>query len=156
MKIAFCKMRVTVCVKGAYGIGKTKGEQSMFNEKPMPFYTSGSMSLEKERDEAMEREWRILKSWYSGEILQVQEAVERACDELDYEGSWLYDEYPDRGRMEEMQEKIQRELERDGEAAVEAEERRRRRRGDNLLKVLLSNEIFRRRCRNRNCRRHFW
>ena len=122
----------------------------MFNEKPMPFYMSGSMSLEKERDEAMEREWRILKSWYSGEILQVQEAVERACDELDYEGSWLYDEYPDRGRMEEMQEKIQRELERDGEAAVEAEERRRRRRGDNLLKVLLSNEIFRRRCRNRN------
>lgn len=55
MKIAFCKMRVTVCVKGAYGIGKTKGEQSMFNEKPMPFYMSGSMSLEKERDEAMER-----------------------------------------------------------------------------------------------------
>ncbi|MBS4967446.1 MAG: hypothetical protein ACLU8C_00770 [Lacrimispora saccharolytica] len=128
----------------------------MFNEKPMPFYMSGSMSFEKERDEVMEREWRILKSWYSGEILQVQEAVERACDELDYEGSWLYDEYPDRGRMEEMQEKIQRELERDGEAAVEAEERRRRRRGDNLLKVLLSNEIFRRRCRNRNCRRHFW
>lgn len=128
----------------------------MFNEKSMPFYMSGSMSLGKERDEAMEREWRILKSWYSGEILQVQEAVERACDELDYEGSWLYDEYPDRGRMEEMQEKIQRELERDGEAAVEAEERRRRRRGDNLLKVLLSNEIFRRRCRNRNCRRHFW
>ena len=115
-----------------------------------------SMSFEKERDEVMEREWRILKSWYSGEILQVQEAVERACDELDYEGSWLYDEYPDRGRMEEMQEKIQRELERDGEAAVEAEERRRRRRGDNLLKVLLSNEIFRRRCRNRNCRWHFW
>ena len=87
MKIAFCKMRVTVCVKGAYGIGKTKGEQSMFNEKPMPFYMSGSMSLEKERDEAMEREWRILKSWYSGEILQVQEAVERACDELDCAGS---------------------------------------------------------------------
>ena len=128
----------------------------MFNEKQMPFYMSGSMSFEKERDEVMEREWRILKSWYSGEILQVQEAVERACDELDYEGSWLYDEYPDRGRMEEMQEKIQRELERDGEAAVEAEERRRRRRGDNLLKVLLSNEIFRRRCRNRNCRWHFW
>ena len=128
----------------------------MYNEKPMPLYMPGSMSLEKERDEAMEREWKILKSWYSGEILQVQEAVERACDELDYEGSWLYDEYPDRGRMEEMQEKIQRELGPDGEAAVEVEERRRRRRGDSLLKVLLSNEIFRRRCRNRNCRRHFW
>lgn len=80
----------------------------MYSEKPTPFYLSYPLPYDTE--EAVGREWEILKSWYSDEVLQMQEAVERACDELDYEGSWIYDEYPDRGRMEREQLKIQKRL----------------------------------------------
>ena len=154
----------------------------MYSEKPTPFYLSYPLPYDTE--EAVGREWEILKSWYSDEVLQMQEAVERACDELDYEGSWIYDEYPDRGRMEREQLKIQKRLllrqeernplsqesgkgqgglpQKNGqrgilqedEASVETAAREKRGIGE-LLQVLWYNEVFRRRCRRRKCRRHY-
>lgn len=154
----------------------------MYSEKPTPFYLSYPLPYDTE--EAVGREWEILKSWYSDEVLQMQEAVERACDELDYEGSWIYDEYPDRGRMEREQLKIQKRLllrqeernplsqesgkgqgglpQKNGqrgilqedEVSVETAAREKRGIGE-LLQVLWYNEVFRRRCRRRMCRRHY-
>ena len=154
----------------------------MYREKPTPFYLSYPLPYDTE--EAVGREWEILKSWYSDEVLQMQEAVERACDELDYEGSWIYDEYPDRGRMEREQLKIQKRLllrqeernplsqesgkgqgglpQKNGqrgilqedEVSVETAAREKRGIGE-LLQVLWYNEVFRRRCRRRKCRRHY-
>ncbi len=154
----------------------------MYSEKPTPFYLSYPLPYDTE--EAVGREWEILKSWYSDEVLQMQEAVERACDELDYEGSWIYDEYPDRGRMEREQLKIQKRLllrqeernplsqesgkgqgglpQKNGqrgilqedEVSVETAAREKRGIGE-LLQVLWYNEVFRRRCRRRKCRRHY-
>lgn len=154
----------------------------MYSEKPTPFYLSYPLPYDTE--EAVGREWEILKSWYSDEVLQMQEAVARACDELDYEGSWIYDEYPDRGRMEREQLKIQKRLllrqeernplsqesgkgqgglpQKNGqrgilqedEVSVETAAREKRGIGE-LLQVLWYNEVFRRRCRRRKCRRHY-
>ena len=154
----------------------------MYSEKPTPFYQPYPLPYDTE--EAVGREWEILKSWYSDEVLQMQEAVERACDELDYEGSWIYDEYPDRGRMEREQLKIQKRLllrqeernplsqesgkgqgglpQKNGqrgilqedEVSVETAAREKRGIGE-LLQVLWYNEVFRRRCRRRKCRRHY-
>ena len=154
----------------------------MYSEKPTPFYLSYPLPYDTE--EAVGREWEILKSWYSDEVLQMQVAVERACDELDYEGSWIYDEYPDRGRMEREQLKIQKRLllrqeernplsqesgkgqgglpQKNGqrgilqedEVSVETAAREKRGIGE-LLQVLWYNEVFRRRCRRRKCRRHY-
>lgn len=154
----------------------------MYSEKPTPFYLSYPLPYDTE--EAVGREWEILKSWYSDEVLQMQEAVERACDELDYEGSWIYDEYPDRGRMEREQLKIQKRLllrqeernplsqesgkgqgglpQKNGqrgilqedEVSVETAAWEKRGIGE-LLQVLWYNEVFRRRCRRRKCRRHY-
>ena len=49
----------------------------MYSEKPTPFYLSYPLPYDTE--EAVGREWEILKSWYSDEVLQMQEAVERAA-----------------------------------------------------------------------------
>lgn len=52
------------------------------------------------REEEKERDyWQQL---YPAEVRQVQRAVERACDQADYEGSFLYDEYPDRIALQRM------------------------------------------------------
>lgn len=126
----------------------------MFNERPMPFYMSYPLPFEKESGEQEEREWGILRSWYSQELLRAQEIVERVCDELDYEGSWIYDEYPDRGRMEKAQRKIQEEFGSGETKEVEAEDRGRRK-TDDFLRVLWYQELFRRRCRKRKCMRCF-
>lgn len=124
----------------------------MFNERPMPFYMSYPLPFEKENGEQEEREWGILRSWYSKELLRAQEIVERVCDELDYEGSWIYDEYPDRGRMEQAQKKIQKEFDRQKGEDVETKERRT---VQEFLRVLWYQELFRRRCRRKKCRRCF-
>lgn len=56
------------------------------------------------REEEKERDyWQQL---YPEEVRRVQRAVEQACDQVDYEGSFLYDEYPDRIALQRMCEGI--------------------------------------------------
>lgn len=56
------------------------------------------------REEEKERDyWHQL---YPAEVKRIQRAVERACDQVDYEGSFLYDEYPDRVVLQRMCEGI--------------------------------------------------
>ncbi len=61
-----------------------------------PFYMSYPLQnlylaeLEYEKD--MER----TKEWYSKEVLQIQSLVEKHCDSLEFEGSRMFDENPDR------------------------------------------------------------
>ncbi len=62
----------------------------------MPFYMSYPVQniymteLEYERD--MER----MKELYPEEARQIQKLVEEECDKMEYEGSMMFDEYPDR------------------------------------------------------------
>lgn len=126
----------------------------MFNDKPMPFYLSYPMPNELENSGASEREWGVLRSWYTGKFLQAQEAVEQVLDELDYEGSWIYDEYPDRNRMEQAEYRVQEELDRKRGVQMEAQGRGRRKIED-YLRLLWYQELFRRRCRRKTCRRYF-
>lgn len=60
------------------------------------------------REEEKERDyWRQL---YPAEVKQIQRAVELACDQVDYEGSFLYDEYPDRVALQKMCDEIEQRM----------------------------------------------
>ena len=65
-----------------------------------PFYMTYPMQnlylMEMEYEKDMER----MKELYPKEVRQLQEMVERRCDEMEYEGSRLYDENPDRYMLE--------------------------------------------------------
>lgn len=126
----------------------------MFNDRPMPFYLSHPLTYEPENKELEEREWGIMRSWYTKDLLKAQEAVEKMMNALDYEGSWIYDEYPDQNRMERAQLQVQEELEKREGIQLEAEGRNRRRIED-ALRLLWYQELFRRRCRRKRCRGHF-
>ena len=71
-----------------------------YNQK-MPFYMTYPMQnlylTEMEYEKDMER----MKALYPREVRQLQEMVERRCDEMEYEGSRMYDENPDRYMLEE-------------------------------------------------------
>lgn len=43
---------------------------------------------------------------YPGEVLPIQEIVEEFCDRMEYDGSLMYDEYPDKTSIERMVQKI--------------------------------------------------
>ena len=82
---------------------------------------------------------------------------------MEYDGSMMFDEYPDKFMMEHLCRKIEREIlsedEKEDQQQSKTETRAMERdRGDglrDLIGVLLFNEMFRRRCRHRRCRRFF-
>lgn len=128
-----------------------------------------------------ERDLQYLQQMYPADAKRMQKKVEEACDRLDYEGSMMYDEYPDRVSMLLMCDRIAEEMRREDAEKQAAEEARipsgnaeeesmqamhmdrpgpppppsfdpgRR----SLLEVLLYNEMYKRRCKRRQCRR-FW
>jgi len=114
-----------------------------------PFYMTYPMQnlylTEMEYEKDMER----MKSLYPREVRELQQMVERRCDEMEYEGSRLYDENPDRYMLE-------REAQRLFEETLTAQQYGRRRDDGwlrSLIGILFHDEIYRRRCRHRRCSR---
>ena len=72
-----------------------------------PFYTSyaNPFALPGEKKE-QEEEFFLMKSYYPDTARKIQEKVEEECDLQDYEGSRLYDEYPDRFMLYHLGRKI--------------------------------------------------
>ena len=116
-----------------------------------PFYTSYANPLLYRGEKEQEEEFFLMKSYYPDTARKIQEKVEEECDLQDYEGSRLYDEYPDRFMLYHLGRKIVDEVK--SEADMEAM-------SDGLLgdlvEVLLFHEISRRRCRRRRCRGDFY
>lgn len=145
----------------------------------MPFYMSYPVQnlylTEMEYEKDMER----MKELYPREVKRILEMVEEECDKMEYEGSLMFDEYPDRMMLEQITERIaerMRAAEQTGaieQSVVEASQRRDGRppfgpppgpppmgpppgpRDDlcSLIGVLLNQEMYRRRCRHRRCNR---
>ena len=116
-----------------------------------PFYASYANPMLYRGEKEQEEEFSLMKSYYPETARRIQEKVEEECDLQDYEGSRLYDEYPDRFMLYHLGRKIMDEVR--SEAGIEAM-------SDGLLgdlvEVLLFHEISRRRCRRRRCRGDFY
>lgn len=121
-----------------------------------------------------ERDLQYLQQMYPADAKRMQKKVEEECDKLEYEGSMMYDEYPDRVTILLIRDRIADALARedaekdavqDYEMSDEMNATQMRRPGPgmspfdpdrrNLLEVLLYNEMHKRRCKRRQCRR-FW
>lgn len=145
-----------------------------FDAPKMPFYMSYPMQnlylTEMEYEKDMER----MKELYPREVKRILEFVEDECDKMEYEGSLMFDEYPDRLMLEMVVDRIYQ------NAAGEKQDMEAEQywggmtppppppgpgrppqgppggQGDHLrslIGVLLNNEMYRRRCRHRRCRR---
>lgn len=133
--------------------------RTQFATPKMPFYMTYPMQnlylTEMEYEKDMER----MKELYPREVKTILEYVEDECDKMEYEGSLMFDEYPDRLMLERVVDSIYYMVADADDADVEAEQYRGRRpsgRDDylrELIGVILNNEMYRRRCRHRRCRR---
>lgn len=116
------------------------------------------------------RDVEYMKSMYPMSAKKILPYVEEECDRMEYEGSMIYDEYPDRlllylmagriyDRMKEGEKKeIAMEIEKE---QVEIQELKRKKKDReetlmDLVQILLYQEIVQRRCRHRrNCRHYY-
>ena len=123
----------------------------MFFQKPLPFYMAYPVPRFFDREWEQERDLRIMQSYYSGRTAEIQKLVERECDRMEYDGSMVFDDYPGKFMMRRICRRIEEQLEEKGKSGgssggEELEE---------LIGVLLCGEMYRRRCRRRNCRAFF-
>ena len=119
----------------------------MYFEQYFPFYAAYSNPLLYDGERMQEQEFNLMKSYYPETARKIQEKVEEECQLMDYEGSRLYDEHPDKFMMHRLYRQIRSQV--DGEmAAQEIPDEFL----DELIQVLLYQEISRRRCRRRRYR----
>lgn len=116
-----------------------------------------------------ERDMQKLKELYPEMARELLGLVEDACDRMEYDGSMMYDEYPDKVMFERLKNWIYDEAkekypveetdDRDQAMVMQQEVRRRYPPRKNwlgdMIEVLLYQEMYRRRCRRRNCRRRY-
>ena len=118
-----------------------------------PFYMTNPIQNLYMTELEYQRDLDRMKEMYPMEIRKVQELVEEECDKMEYEGSLMFDEYPDRLMLEMLCRKIYRELNPDHideEGRLQVEERY-----FHLIQVMLMQEMYRRRCRHYRCRRWY-
>ena len=83
----------------------------------------------------MLRDMEYLQQLYPNDVKRYRSRVAEILDKADYEGSMIYDEYPDRYSLQSMARMICGILEREEENPP----------GEDLIQVLLFNEVYKRR-----------
>ena len=117
------------------------------NQK-LPYYMAYPMPLAYDDDRVERMDLEYLKSMYPDVPKRLLPYVEEECDRMEYEGSMLYDEYPDKLQLRLMCSRIYNKME-------DREENPGEWLGE-LLEVMLYQEIYKRRCDHRKYRRKYY
>ena len=111
--------------------------------------------------EDLDRDMDYFKQLYPNSARRIQKEINNECDMLEYDGSVMFDEYPDRVTLDRIIDRIyERVQDMDETPQVEAKSfyyapRRRQNLLRDFVSILLLNELFNRRRRYRSRRRWF-
>lgn len=120
----------------------------------MPFYLTYPMTNVYQTEKEYERDMELIRELYPGRMKKLLAYVEEECDKMEYEGSMMYDEYPDKVLLYRTAAGIY-----DKAVPIQETERRGSRRDRDVMdviQVLLYDEMYRRRGRRRRCCRKWW
>ncbi len=84
---------------------------------PLPFFMTYPAYPGVEQEKAILRDWEYLQQSFPNEVKQYQRKIAEILDKFDYEGSMIYDEYPDRYSMQRLVGTIIQILKRENEVA---------------------------------------
>lgn len=136
-------------------------------EPPKPFYQDADFTQVLEDQKMSERDLRSLQSMYPETAKMLLPYIMEECDKMEYEGSAMFDEYPDRTTIQRIEdtvfEQVRDQLADDGEALEEGifemqesnRHHRRRNWPQDLIRILLLDEMHHRRCRHNRCKGRF-
>lgn len=100
-----------------------------------------------------------LKELYPASLAGLQRIIDDECDKLEYDGSIMFDEYPDKERLIVLENSVFERVRLNFQESIAVRQEERGLPSQEWLKdivcVLLINEMMRRRSRRRTCRRGF-
>lgn len=114
----------------------------------LPYYMAYPMPLIYDDSRIERQDFEYMKSMYPELAKKVMRFVEDECERMMYEGSVIYDEYPDQLQIRLMCNRVYDKVIQSG---VEDEAHLK-----DMIQILLFHELFRRRCDHRKCRRKYY
>lgn len=114
---------------------------------PLPFYMDYPGYQGGKREEEIIRDMEYLQEVYPLQVKRFQRRIAQILDKADYEGSMIYDEYPDFTGMRSMADSIVRILQNE-DAQLQKEEQIPAAQWEwikDMIQVLLCDEIYKRR-----------
>lgn len=76
------------------------------NQSKIPFYMAYPMQTVFMEEMDYERDMRKLKDMYPREVQDIQRMVDDECDKMEYDGSLMFDETPDRLMLRQIVDRI--------------------------------------------------
>ena len=118
----------------------------MRGNKVLPFYMTYPLPMAYEDEDAMLRDLDYLQQMYPQDAKKYQKRIVAILDKMDYEGSMIYDDYPDQFMLYKLSRDITEMIRKDAVAEKEEELSPEywKQVGD-LVQVLLFYEIYKRR-----------
>lgn len=104
---------------------------------PLPFYMAYPGYYGPGQEELCLRDLEYLQQLYPDEVKRFQRRIAEILDRSDYEGSMIYDEYPDRYSMRRLALSIGKVLQNENEGEKTPT--------DEMIQILLLGEIYKRR-----------
>ncbi len=119
----------------------------MNQSRILPFYMAYPLPMYYQQEDSVTRDLEYLQQMYPTEAKKYQKIIAETLDRIDYEGSMIYDEYPDKWQIYRLTQIIVDKIKKsDEEQAPDADWDR----TAEFVQVLLSYEIYRKRHSNRN------
>lgn len=112
----------------------------------LPFYMAYPLPLYYQQEDSVTRDLEYLQQMYPSQAKKYQKMIAETLDHIDYEGSMIYDEYPDKWQIYRLTQMIVEKIKKSDEENTDMDE-------DQLtefIQVLLFYEIYRKRHTNRN------
>ncbi|NLL76271.1 MAG: hypothetical protein GX235_03365 [Clostridiales bacterium] len=78
----------------------------MYNQRILPFYMTYPLPLYYQEEDTAMRDLEYLQQMYPVEAKKYQKIIAGILDKLDYEGSMIYDEYPDKWQMYRLSQNV--------------------------------------------------
>ncbi|MDE7259765.1 MAG: hypothetical protein K2N77_11110 [Lachnospiraceae bacterium] len=124
----------------------------MNQSRILPFYMAYPLPLYYQQEDSVTRDLEYLQQMYPTEAKKYQKIIAETLDRIDYEGSMIYDEYPDKWQIYRLTQIIVDKIRKTKEERPEEGENKDTDwdRVTEFVQVLLSYEIYRKRHSNRN------
>lgn len=112
----------------------------------LPFYMAYPLPLYYQPEDSVTRDLEYLQQMYPSQAKKYQKMIAETLDHIDYEGSMIYDEYPDKWQIYRLTQMIVEKIRKSDEENTDMDEDRL----TEFIQVLLFYEIYRKRHTNRN------
>ena len=112
----------------------------------LPFYMAYPLPMYYQQEDSVTRDLEYLQQMYPAQAKKYQKIIAETLDHIDYEGSMIYDEYPDKWQIYRLTQMIMDKISKSEDESSDMDSDR----TAEFIQVLLFYEIYRKRHVNRN------